>query len=123
MEEANESCSFMSNVNMLPVRGDDMVEDPRYRELAPRFPRPTQQRGRIWPKLPRGHYGIGIQATNEERQIEYFQPTDPRRIAVNFGGDRGCGSLICDLTENSEYDELRTAREQSIHWVIREPTG
>lgn len=118
----NKACGLMESVNMIPVHNDDMTDDARYAELAPQFP--TGKNGkRLWPKLPRGHFGIALTATNEERQIEYFHSTDPRLVAVNAGGDPACGSLICDLNEKHEYDEDRTARLQSMTWVVKKPDG
>lgn len=100
---------------MSPVR-DARVADPRYQPLN--LVRPP-----VWPKFPSGYYGITLAAANEEKQIEFFHPTDPRLIAVNRKGDVAMGSLVCDMDSNFELDPTRQARLQSHLWVIKQPQG
>ena len=72
--------------------------DDRFLERVVQVP----QQGIPWPSalFPKPWldcYGIAVSMDNESRQDELFLQTDPRLVAVNFGGDPQMGSLVCDL--------------------------
>lgn len=74
-----------------------------------------------WPQMPGDWHGIMVAATNEERQIEYFHPTDPRLPVVHFDGDPRCSALACDLTAGGGADLSRHARLASMMRVVKGP--
>lgn len=101
---------------MLPVRGTAWSEDSRFRALEARLP-PG------WPSIPKGMVGLAVMGSDEDRQVEYFHPTDPRLIAVHVGTPATAGSLVSDLTPGGAIDTSRQAFLQGLCRVIRRPRG
>src|SRR3990167_2424834 len=106
---------------MIPLMNGDVKPDFSFSTIKPFFPETKGKRE--WPRFARGFYGIGQVGTNTDQQIEYFMPTDPRMVAVNFTGDPEIGSWVCDLDKEHKIDLERTARLQSMMWVVKKPTG
>lgn len=102
---------------ILPVSGIEMSPDREFALID--AARPFTQRGDLWPKFPRGWYGITVAATQVFRQVECFMPTDPRLVAVNAAGDWETGSMVCDTTRGHEVDPERIARLQTMMWVVK----
>lgn len=108
-----------SPYTMRPVIGETMDPDTRF-QSAP-FATPREGPYKLWPRFPEGYYGIALPATNEERQVNLFLPTDPRLVAVNFDDDPAYGSLVCDMDGDGAIDVERMARLQSAFRVVVRP--
>lgn len=113
-------CSVLSQQNMIPVQKEDMVADKDYASLTPE--RPKRGGKDVWNKFPKNWYGIGIMGSETNRQVDYFMPTDPRCIAMQFEGDPETGTLMVDVDGNNEVAYDRTARLQSKNWILKKPT-
>ena len=111
----------MDDSAMLPVIDDEMSPDSRFSTLEPRWPEINGKR--LWPKFPKGWYGTALPGTNENVQVEYFMPSDPRLIAVHKYGDVEMGSLVCEMKQGFRIDEDHSARLQSMMKVLRAPAG
>lgn len=113
----------MGGQTMIPVRSGEMVAAKEFSAVT--LSRPKVEGKEAWPKFPWGYYGIGMEGVDTDFQVDYFMPVDPRLIAVNKAGDPECGSLVCDLADDSsieikkEYD--RMAKLQSMQRVVVQP--
>ncbi len=76
-----------------------------------------------WPEFPRDWHGVTFMASAEEKQEEYFHPTDPRLPLVHFGGRFGAGALVCDLDKKSRPDSKRHARLHTMLRIVKTPPG
>jgi len=65
-----------------------------------------------------GEVGIVLSAVEDYLQDDLFLSTDQRLVAVNVRGNPACGTLVCDLNEDSGYDDTRFARLQTMMRVI-----
>lgn len=86
-------------------------------------PRPKREKREIWPRFPHDWRGVVVAATNDNEQVESFQPTDPRIPAVNKAGDPGMGAWVVDLKKNNYVDADRQARLQAFLRVIKDPAA
>lgn len=116
-EGGKNSCGNMpsSLATMLPV-ATDWVADDRYKSIKANMPD-------IWPKFPKGTFGIALPASDETQQQELFFPIQPNLIAINAGGDPKMGSMVCDANDDFEIDRNRISRLQSMMWVLKKPMG
>jgi len=106
---------------MLPMI-DEMKEDRSFEALPPVIPK-FKDGTEMWPKFPKGHVGLGMKAVNTDKQVDYFQPTDPRMICVSFAGEPEYSSLIYDLTKDNEYDPTRRVSTHDFFRICKKPTG
>lgn len=83
--------------------------------------RPAKPLG--WPDIPRGTQGITVAATDEDKQVEHFKPTDPRIVAPNFRGPSTAGTPVADMAADGSLDLDRHAPLQSQFRVVVAPTG
>jgi hypothetical protein len=104
-----------------PVRNDDWDADSRFMRLPVSSPKAGGES--LWPKFPKGTYGLVTGATEEYEQHNLFFPADPRLVAVHFAGDFEMGSLVYDLNDADEYDPDRKARLQTLTRVVKKPLG
>lgn len=114
--EDNLKFSSMKTAFILPVESG-MNADSRFGALVPARPRKGDVD--LWPKFPRGWYGIALAATDEDRQGNLWFPTDPRLVAVNAAGDHECGTLVVDTTKKYAPDIERMAPLQSAFRVVK----
>jgi hypothetical protein len=104
-----------------PILDENYGPDLRMEKLNPSV---MKRNGKsVMSKPPIGYLGITLTGNEENRQVDLFFPTDNRLIAVNYGGDVLCGSLVCDLTPDSEIDPDRLCSLQALTWVIKRPNG
>lgn len=113
-------CKKTEQFNATPVWQSGMQEDGRFSSISPETPAGSGG-VKVWPKFPKGYYGIGVTGDDENEQINYFMPTDPRLIAVNREGDPAMGTNVVDMAPGFEIDPFRHARLQSNMRVIRGP--
>lgn len=120
---AKSKCGTFSpgSYQMLPCIGEEYAPDKRFSPLTPELPKDEDGKP-LW-KPHAGAFGIALAATNEERQVNYFMPTDSRLVAVNAAGDPKMGSLVCDLGDDFRVDPKRTQHLQSAFRVVKEPLG
>lgn len=116
-EGGHNTCGTMpsSLAKMLPI-GTDWKADTRYKPLRANMPD-------IWPKFPKGTFGIALPASDETQQQELFFPISPNLMAINKAGDPMLGSLVCDANDKFEIDKDRVTRLQSMMWVLKKPKG
>lgn len=116
-EGGKNTCGTMPNsmAQMLPV-GTSWKADTRYKQLKANMPD-------IWPKFPKGTFGIALPASDETKQEELFFPVFPNLMAINKAGDPKLGSMVCDANDDFEIDRDRTSRLQSMMWVVKKPLG
>lgn len=81
-------------------------------------PRIGSSNRRATPYPVGGEIGIVLSAAEDYTQDDLFFSTDPRLVAVNVRGNPACGSIVCDLDEDSNYDMTRYARLQTMMRVI-----
>jgi hypothetical protein len=105
---------------LLPIKDDPNIADDQFDKLTPSN---VSDDDKVWPAFPVGYQGLMVAATNAEKQVNSFRPTDPRLIAPNYNGDYTCGSLVCDLDTKSQIDPLRTAKLQSAFRVVKFAKG
>lgn len=107
---------FIVNPVVRPTNNTSWATDFRFRSIQP-----TQPRG--WPQLPNDWHGLTLPATNEDEQIEYFHPTDPRLPLVHNGGEAKCGAVACDLDGQNQPDLDRHARLHTMLRILKAPFG
>lgn len=112
---------IMGGFEVSPILDENYGPDLRLQKLKPYILKQAGQS--MMPRAAIGSLGITLTANEENKQIDLFFPTDNRLIAINFGGDVRCGSLVCDLTADSAFDPDRMARLQALAWVIKRPSG
>lgn len=117
-------CPVLHPMNLLPVKDKDMVPARQFGSVVPE--RPKVNGKFATPKYPKGYYGIGMQAVNTEKQVDYFLPADGRLVAPNASGDPQCGTYVVDLDADSRIDIQkaydRMARLQSMMRVMVKPS-
>lgn len=129
-------CPALSSPNLLfqPIAHNPndprrWIDDTRFMETNLTLPR-NDAGLEIVPLAPKGQFGLGIEATNEERQYNQWHRTDPRLIAVHFpGGDARMSELVADLKEDFSLagqaafaiDEERLARLHTFWKVVKAP--
>jgi hypothetical protein len=91
---------------------------PDFRFAPIRMPSPFN-----WPEFPRDWHGITLQATAEEKQVEYFHPTDPRIPLPHKNGRFVAAGLACDLDAASRPDPKRHARLSTMQRIVVDPPG
>ncbi len=115
-------CGTKNGITIVPVFNDSFTGDDRLQAITPAMPKPKKgQKG--WPKFPDGTFGVSLTGNDEGQQVDFFLPTEPRLVAVNFAGDKDMGSPVFDLTEKFEYDGERSAPLQSMMRVVKKPLG
>ena len=72
--------------------------------------------------MPFDWHGLTVAATNENEQIDYFHPTDPRIPLVHFGKEPRNGSVVCDTEAKGQApDRKRHARLHTMLRIINVP--
>ncbi len=98
-------------VRVLPVRDDLWDPDKRFLELTP-FVHP------LTPSMPKGTPGIVLSGMLESKQHELLFPSlGNALVAVNAAGDPDLSTVVYDLTDEDELDELRNAQLHSFFEV------
>lgn len=112
---------FSGSHSALPVYDSEWTPDDRFEAKSPTLPRADGKD--VFPKMPKGTFGIMLAGTDEYEQHDLFFPIEPRLVAVNHAGDPAMGSLVCDLNEDFGIDPDRQARLQSMMRVLKKPLG
>lgn len=97
-----------------PLRNETWEKDARFLGVQMQVPEG-------WPTFPRGHMGIVVAGTEEDRQTLQWHPTDPRLIAPHLFGDPTSGTVVAEPNKEGILDGSRQAHLQSFLRVVPTP--